>query len=177
MPVLLLLLLLLLLRPLLLRFPPPSCQTTFERARMYHQPDCLGLMVAQLPAPDMSCQLEFSITGSSGSSKDGTSSVPSSSSDEESDVWTAAHLGSTSSSSGNNGGSSGGQPVVRDPPGAADQLYTAVHPGVWRLKDQQLNLDAAGQLAPLMLVGGPLCVCGGGQGGEGGEGRGTHVGL
>lgn len=38
-------------------------QSAFEKTRMYHQPDAMGLMVAQVPAPDMSCQLEFSITG------------------------------------------------------------------------------------------------------------------
>lgn len=69
-------------------------------------------------------------------------------------MWTVAHLGSSGSSSGSTSPAQQQllQQVVRDPPGGADRLYTAVHPGVWRLKDQALNLDAAGQLPPLMLV-------------------------
>jgi hypothetical protein len=38
-------------------------QSSFSRIRMFHQTGCSGLMVAQMPAPDMSCQLEFSVTG------------------------------------------------------------------------------------------------------------------
>lgn len=83
-------------------------------------------------------------------------------------MWTAAHFGLSTLNKSNNGNNNNHnhnnysnshqaqvllQQVVRDPPGGADKLYTAVHPGVWRLKEQQLALDAAGQLAPLMLVG------------------------
>jgi hypothetical protein len=43
-------------------------QSSFERARMYHQPDVQGLMVAQIAVgvDNMTAALEFSITGTSG---------------------------------------------------------------------------------------------------------------
>ena len=161
-----------------------------KSVRMFHQPDCSGFWwhknqhpkchantTRDAPLPPCTSQAppvmataaavfpDCTFIPFAGTTVRTEDSAMSSSSDEDSDVWTAAHLGSSSSSDVRSSSPSQQQllqQVVRDPP-AADKLHTAPHPGVWRLREQQLALDAAGQLGPLMLVSG----AGGGKGERG----------
>jgi hypothetical protein len=135
--------------------------------RLYHQPDCRGLMVADILLPHANAVLEFSITGRGGGG--GGSGEDSGSGSDDPGIWSdddSSGSGNGDGSSWREGGANGdgsgssGKGVVRDPAGSPDAVYTAAGAGVWRLKGHTLSRDEAGQLAPLMLVRGgarPRC--------------------